>query len=77
MRAEALSRLNKYIISNFEFPIEDVDLPESELANRDLDYAHACFLAEEMEMAGPTYPHKPGIICAFKVHSERLRICLS
>ena len=66
-RRTTLQRLNQFLVGTFDIPVEDLRLPESGLATRDLEYDHCFFLAEQMEVQGPSYPGKPAVACAFEV----------
>ena len=73
-RRTTLQRLNQFLVGTFDIPVEDLRLPESGLAARDLEYDHCFFLAEQMEVQGPSYPGKPMVACAFEVFHFSLDI---
>ena len=66
-RRSTLQRLNQFLVGTFDLPVEDLSLPEAGLAARDVEYDHCFFLAEQMEVQGPSYPGKPAVACAFEV----------
>jgi hypothetical protein len=67
LRKATLLRLNQNLLGTFSIPIEDLQMPAPELASRDLEMRHVHNLAEAMEIAGPSYPGKPAVVCAFGV----------
>ena len=77
-RRSTLQRLNQYHAGTFELPIGDLSLPDEGLATRDVEVEHVFFLADQMEIQGPSYPGKAAVACAFGVvfsHSHIPSVC--
>lgn len=61
------AEMAKYFVGECNLLIKHLTPPTETSAYRSFDENHAQHCAMEMETVGKNYPHKPALICAFKV----------
>lgn len=66
-RMQINAQVAKHLVGECNMPIKMVVPPTAEAAYRNFDKGHAKHCARQMQTSGKNYPHKPAVICAFKV----------